>query len=1055
MKRIAEWAVRHPVPVNVLMVLFLIIGVSSAFDLKRELFPRFEIDQVRVMVAIDGSSTPDQVDRNIIQVIQPRIQFIDGVKQVNSTARENSATLMVEVESGYDSKEVKDEIKDEVDAITTLPDNAEVPRVTLLKHFDRTIQIAVYGEGATDLQLREVAEFVKSDLKLKGIASRVFLKNSRAHQLSIYLPPATLEAKGLSVDQVAKQIRDYNIEIGAGEIKTSRSDITIKGEGRKISADKIRTIPIHFSNGEFLSLGDLVGYDGIKDAFVEEDVISLYNGQRAAFISVERSESDDIIELCDAVRAYAETVNLPYGLQVETGQDLSMMVRDRLTLILRNGFTGLLLVLLVLALFLDWQIAFWAATGIAFSLIGSMAILYFTGNSINMLTLFGFLITTGIIVDDAIVVGESYFHGREKGLTPYRAAKETISAISLPVFAMMSTSVVAFIPLLFVSGLMGKFISIIPTVVISALVLSLLESLFILPCHLAHHANGKRTLLMRAIELLLLPVVFCVERIHPYVDRGLKFSIERFLLPSMKWAVHNRYATTIIFASIFVMLLGLIPAGIVKMAIFPRPDADLHVARIEFDKGTPDWIAAEQMARVENALNETAQSVVNRGDIHPLKSVFTSLKNGNGEVLIEMVSSENGRKISGREFVDLWRKKIPPLESVFSVDFSSSGAGPPVAAIEVWLSSRNTEQMREAEKASMAFLQSIEHVVDAASSNRPGAPTLQVELKQEFYNLPITEKQLISTLDNHYRGIEVDSFYRGDSEVEVYTLAVPDSRTDIAQLKNLILPGGLRVGQVANLTLTREEAEVQRVNGELTTTLTAEVDLTAGANAVDIRDTFEKEFLSGLSAQFPDVRWRYSGESQEGSEAMDSLVRGYIPALLVIYLILASVFHSYVQPLIIMLAIPFGFVGAIIGHLVMGFPFNLMSGFGIIALTGIAVNDSLVLIDFINRDIRSGSTVPDALVNGVSARFRPILLTSLTTIAGLGPILLETSFQAQFLIPMVTSITFGLLFTTLLIMILIPVGYVILLDVLSLNRRLFHGEQPLVEELVRNHRLEG
>lgn len=1051
--RISAWGIRNPVPTNLIMVIIIAMGIGSAFILKRELFPKFEIDKVEITVVMEGGSTPEQIDRNIIQIIQPRIQNVDGVKEINSMATEDMATLRIEVESGYDISEVKEEIRDEVDAIITFPEQALEPRIRILKHFEQAIRLAIFGKDATDLELREAAEFVKNDMRARGIVTRAELHAPRPLEMSITIPTKTLEAKGLTMEQVARQIRDYNFEITAGEIRAEQADIIIKGEGRKTTVDELRKIPIHFPNGEFLLLEQLAGYEGITDGFVEDNVIVEYNGQKASIITVEPTENEDIIDLCDGVRKYAEEIVLPHGLQTIAFADLSVFVRERLNLILRNGAMGLVLVLIVLSLFLEWRVAFWTAMGIAFSLVGACALLWAFGGTLNMLTLFGFLMTTGLIVDDAVVVGEAFFHRLQHGQPAKEAAMSAMDEVGYPVLAMVMTTLTAFLPLLAVSGLMGKFIRIIPSVIMAALVLSLLEALFILPSHLAHHCGQVMSGFLRLVRLILLPFIIAAGLIRPMVSNGLDWATKNILLPAVSFSVKHRYASLITFLGIIIFLVGLIPAGIIKTALFPRPDSETHALTIEFDKGTPITITERAMRKVVDAMNRTGKHFEERDGVMPIKEYFLEIGSqlpNKASLTVQLHSTEQGRLVTGQQFVDSWRQSIPDIPDLVSIEFQSVSAGPPSKPIVVWLTSRNQDALEDAEAMTIDYLNSIEGVVDVTTNNRPGALTVEVNLKPEFANLPITEEELLSTLAYTYQGFKVDTFYRGDNEIKTYVRAAPADRVGISQLKDLRLSNGMTVGQVADLRLTRAEAVINRINGERTTIISGDVDISSGANAMDIRKKLEDEFLKRLPQRIPEVRWAYSGESRDGSEAIESMLQGYYPALLIIYLILATIFRSYVQPLVIMIAIPFGFVGALVGHIVMDLPFNLMSGFGVVALTGIAVNDSLVLIDCINNAIRDGSTIDEALLKGSARRVRPILLTSLTTVAGMGPILFETSFQAQFLIPMVTSIVFGILVSTILILLFIPVGYSITLDAEQFVYRWIGGKKVTREDLVRD-----
>ncbi|MFT4554406.1 MAG: HAE1 family hydrophobic/amphiphilic exporter-1 [Chlamydiales bacterium] len=1037
--RIFKWGINNPVTVNLVMIIILFMGFSSAFDMKRAMFPEFTIDLVQITVIMEDGSTPDQIDKNIVQLIIPRIQNVDGVKEIRSTATDQSANIHVEVDTGYNPNLVKQDIKDEIDRIRHFPKKALDPQIIVVDMRHRAIQLAIYGKGTSDLDLRKAAESVKRDLQNKGIASKVEMFAPRPFEITVSLPTTILQAKGLSINSVSQQISQNSLEGIAGEIHTGLQNIVLKGEGRKTQVDNLGKIPIKFANGEFILLKDLAGPGGIRDNFSEDYILQEFNGNRAILININKTLNDDIIELCDRVREYSQTVTLPEGVHIHALHDMSVFVKDRLTLIVKNGLIGLVLIVIVLALFLEWQTAFWTSMGIGFSLIGALGFLYLGGESINMISLFAFLMTMGVIVDDAIVIGEGYFRKRQEGASAKDAALKVLNEVAKPVTAMMLTTIVAFIPLLFITGMMGKFIHVMPIVVITALVLSLFEALFILPVHLAHHCSSKPTPFMKVISYILRPIIYLSERFQPKIENYLTQFSDDYLNKAILLSVRNRYTTSVIFLAILIFLFGLIPAGIVKTSVFPQVDSDFHKVELEFDRGTSIKTTEIGIRSIEDSMLETGKYFERETGINPVQEYFTEIGaqgSHRGSLVVELKSIDLGRKTSGQAFLDKWRNSVPRIPNVASLEFGATSGGPRGKAIEILLSSDDSQALQKAEKATLSYLATIPNVVDINTSNLPGAQTVEVKLKSEFNNLPISEADLISVLTRTYQGVKVDTFYRNENEVNIYVRAKADERSNLLQMKNLYLDSGMTVEQVAIPMMKRDPGQIKRVNSSRTTMVFANVDLSSNANVAEIREQTEEEFLSTFAREHPQVTWSYSGEAKAGTETFNSMVKSYIPALLTIYLILATVFRSYLQPMIIMAAIPFSFVGAVLGHLIMGIPINLLSVFGIVGLTGIAVNDSLVLIDCINTHIQEGQSLEDALVKGTGRRLRPILLTSLTTIASMSPILLETSFQAQFLIPMVTSIVFGLISTTGLILILVPVGFAISNDLLIFSSKM-------------------
>lgn len=1032
--RILKWGVKNPVTINLIMTIILILGVGATFKIKREMFPHFSLDIIKITVVIEDGSTPDQIDRNVVQPLLAAIKNVDGIKEIRSSAKENFASLHVEISKGFDPHSVKQEIKDEIDGIENFPEKALDPKIIFIEHFEEAIRLAIFGKNVNDIDLRHTAEFVKRDLQNKGIVSQAEIFAPRPFEISIYLPTLMLQSKNLSIQEVAEQIKANSFESQTGEIRTETHNITLKSEARKTDAKSLGAIPIKFPNGEFILLKDLTGPEGIQDSFSENAIIQEYNGNRAVLVTIKKTMNDDIIDLCDKVRKYAQEATLPDGIEMQAIHDLSFFVKDRLNLIIKNGLIGLILVLFVLSLFLEWQTAFWTAMGISFSLIGALGFLYMGGGSINMISLFAFLMTMGIIVDDAIVIGEGYFHQKEKK-TSKNPAILTLKEVACPVVAMMGTTIVAFIPLLFISGTMGKFIFILPVVVIIALALSLFEALFILPAHLSHHCGEKTTSFMLVVSYIMRPFLFISKRLQPSVNKFLHRFNENILHPAVRLSVCHRYSTAIIFLGILIFLFGLIPAKIVKTSIFPDADADYHVAELTFDIGAPIEETEKAMRSVINALLKTGRQQEKDNGINPIHEYFFQVGvkgSHHALIVLELLSQDQGRKISGQDFLDIWRNNVPPLDNIASLEFSSAKAGPRGKPIEIIFSSEDEESLERAEKDALKYLSSIEGVVDINSSDLPGAETLRFKLKEEFNNLPLSEINLANAIAQIYQGIKIDTFYRKENEVKIYVRARPEERKKLAQIKRLKLSNNLTLEQATDSTLTRNAGEIKRVNSHRAIIVHANVNAGSHINAAEIRKQIEKEFLSPIVQKYANLNWSYSGEAKDGMEAFHSMLMGYIPALLTIYLILASLFRSYTQPIIIMLAIPFSFAGAIMGHFLMGLPISLLSLFGIVGLSGIAVNDSLVLIDCINVSLKKEKTLMEALLYASSRRLRPILLTSLTTIAGMAPILLETSFQAQILIPMVASIVFGLIATTFMIPILIPVGYVILEDILKI-----------------------
>lgn len=1039
--RVFQWGLNNPVAVNLIMALILLLGLGAAFQVKREMFPQFSIDIITVSVLVEDGSTPEQVDQNIVQLLLPAIKQVNGVKEMRSSASSGKAFVEIEVLDNFDAQIVKQNIKDEIDRIENFPEKTKEPKVVFLEQFDRAINVAIQGKNVSDLEIREAADFLKQSMQNHGIANEVEVFAPRSYEISIYIPTKTLEAKNLRLEDIAQQIRANNQEFQTGEIRTEKQNIILKSQSRKRDAERLGQIPIQITDDEWIYLQDLAGKDGIVDHFSESNIIREYSGKKAVILEVKKTSRDDIIDLCKRVRDFVEKTDLGPGIKAKAIHDISEFVKDRLSLIIRNGLSGLALIILILSIFLEWQTAFWTAMGIGFSLIGTLGFLYMGGQSINMISLFAFLMSMGIIVDDAIVMGEGYFHHKQHKKARQNPALMALREVAWPIVAMMCTTIIAFVPLLFVKGIMGKFIYVMPIVIITTLVLSLFEALFILPAHLAHHCGKEQTFFMRFLSVVLYPFILISKYGQPLSEKIVSAFAKNCLDPLIRICVYHRYAVALIFAALLISFFGLIPAGIVKTAVFPDSDPDFHIAEMKFDIGTPIEETEKSTRVLVQSLIKTANNFEKSHGVNPLNEYFFQIGHEGshaGFVMIELLSSDKGRNVSGRAFLDQWRMNTPQIPNIASLQFGAARGGPRGKPVEIIFYAEDASTLDKAKDEFIEYLKGIEGVVDIRSSQIPAAPTIEVQLKPEYQNLNLDEADLSRFIANNYQGIKVDSFYRNENEVKVYLRARPEERTDLWQLKEMHIPGKeMTLGQIAELKIVKEAGQIQRFNSRRALTVEANIEESLNINASEVRQKIEKEFLTKVK----DVSWSYSGEAEDGQEAFKSMFLGYIPALFAIYWILASLFRSYIQPIIIMAAIPFSFIGVIAGHYIMGLPLTIISVFGIVALTGIAVNDSLVLIDYINE--HREQKLIDTLVKASCRRFRPILLTSLTTIASMAPILSETSFQAQILIPMVVSIVFGLISTTFLILLLIPVAYMIVEDLLNYTKRVLGSKKSV------------
>ena len=925
--------------------------------------------------------------------------------------------------------------------------------------------------------LRELTERIREDLIALPAVSQAEVKAAKNYQIDVEIKEETLREHELTLSEVSRLIRQHNLELPAGTIKTESQDVLIKGKDKSLTGEGIAELPVLTQpGGTVLIVGDL---GVVRDDFDDTTAITRVDGKPAMVVSVERTSKEDIIAITDAVKEYVESKELPAGYELTYWGDRSEEVRGRLDLLKRNGLQGLVLVFVVLAVFLELRLAFWVALGIPISMLGACIVLILTGQTLNMLSSFAFLMALGIVVDDAIVIGENIYSHRQMGKQFMRAAVEGTVEVLPSVIASITTTVIAFMPLLYVAGVMGKFIAVMPVAIIAMLVISLFESAFILPCHLAHGeghvevssepfrfidwARGIRSewptvlswtlggiLMGIAVVLTLLTspfrYVYRVSRTaNEAVERMLNGFTNRVYLPVLRFGLKDPASIVSGAGIILVLAVGVVLLKLVPFNIFPKLDNNTIQAIVTFPDGTPGRVTEAALKRLEDAAVEVQNDYIARGgeefiDIKRLTVGEVKAQGGPGQsneaqgghlgaVTLELFESGQ-RKITSAEIIALWRKEVDNLPGVESLSFGGVNMGPGGTPIEFKLLARsdNVQALEAAVEKCKARLAKYPGVFDVTDDSRPGKWEFQIRLKERAKALGVTLDEVTKTVRASYYGDEVMRLQRGRHEVKLMVRYPREDRRSLADFDQIRVRTAegveLPLTELADVKVERGYSEINRVNQLRSITISADINEAEG-NARDVVREMQKSYMPELLAEFPGVSVRWEGQQEQTVESMQSLMVGSLVALVAMFVLLTLQFTSYFQPLLIMAVIPFGIVGAIIGHLVMGLPLTLFSFFGLVALTGVVVNDSIVLIDFINHRVQDGMPVKDALIDAGQRRFRPVLLTSVTTIAGLLPILLETSFQAQILIPMATSLCFGLMLATVLVLLLVPTFYLI------------------------------
>ncbi len=1040
MRTLLKAFTRNTVFANIMLTLFLVVGGIASSKMVRETFPEFSLDYISVVVPWPGAD-PEDVEEGISRKIEESIEGIEGIKTYTSTSGESAGSVLIEVDDRYDTAIVKEKVRNEVDAISTFPLEAEKPITEEVTLRAEVLMVALAGESLTERQLKEWAEQVKEEIQLLDQVSQVQIMGAREYEIGIEVSESRLREYGLTFSYVSNAIRQSSMNLSGGTVRTAGEDIRLRTVGRKYTGDELAKIVVLASpDGDVVTLDRIATID---DGFSEDNVISRLNGKPAISIAVLKTQEEDALAIAESVRAYVamNERSLPEGLEMRVWNDTSTMLEGRISLLVRNGIIGLILVFFILWLFLDVRLSFWAGMGMPISITGALGIMWIVGATINMVSLFGLIMVLGIIVDDAIVVGESIYVARKRGLGPLDAAVEGTREVFLPVVAAVTTTIVAFIPLAFVGGIMGKFIAIVPVVVISCLVISLVECLILLPAHLNHlpdpnarsNDNGKRPHIAR--------------RIHALANVGLEWLINQVYAPFIRWALRWRYVCLAAAVSTILVTGGLITSGIAKFEVFPSLDSDTLTATVEFPDGTPFSVTQDAVIQLENALarivdreTTTSGDPLIRNTFSLVGSIITEgpprYGNNLGAIRVELLESQE-RGIFFEDLAADWEEEVGDLPGVISLSVTGMEAGPPGAAIEIWLQGHDMETLKRAATEVKDKLASYDGVYQIQDDFRPGKNELKFTLKPEARVLGLTVSDLARQVNAGYFGEEAFRLQRGRDDIRVRVRYTEEERTQIAELeqRRIRTPQGVEIPlySIANIEYGAGLANIKRTDGMRRVAVTAEVN-TAVANTDEIVAAMEEEFFVDLQKHYPGMVVNFQGEKRKTQDSLGSLWIGFLVAMLGVYSIIATIFRSYVQPMVIMVTVPFGIIGAILGHLAMGFNLSMMSMFGMVALSGVVVNDAIVLIECINGYIARGMPLREAIWQGGVRRFRAIFLTTISTCGGLTPLILEKDIQAQFLVPMAVSLAAGVAFATLLTLILIPCLLLILNDF----RRLFY-----------------
>ena len=1051
-----RWFANNPVAANLLMILLLLGGSAGAYLTNQEEFPSFDIPAVIVNVPYLGAA-PIEVEKGVCVRIEEAIEGVEGVKKVVGDATEGMCAVFAEMEIDADEILVLNEIKSRVDGINSFPQETEKPIVSKLTIARRVVQVAVSGD-ADERLLKEIARDLRDELAAVEGISQVSVDYIRPYEISVEVSEQTLRAYGITLDQVSRAIRQSSLDMPGGTIRSRSGEILIRTTGQAYYGDEFADVVVLTRNdGTRVMLSDIAD---IRDTFQEGDLMAEFNGARAVMVNVSQVGSEDLIQIAkDAQQVVADYQRqLPPGVTTDIWINTSLELQERMSVLTRNAGGGLLLVLLILALFLQFRLAMWVAIGIPVALMGTLAFLPGMDITISTMTVMGFILVLGIVVDDAIVVGERVYGHEQMGKSRLDAAVEGTWEVSVPVIFGVLTTIAAFLPLILVQGRMAEFFSPIGWVVIFALICSIIESQLILPSHLAHRSTKVATAglskkwndfqgrLANALES------FSRNRYQPFVG----------------WVVQWRYAAASVCLGLLIIALAMILSGRVVFGFFPAVEGNRVYAGLEMPEGVSAETTLEAARRIELAAQRINEEMTRElGLTQPMvKNTLVSVgqevdRNGPGrpmtagrsniaEVVIDLVVLEERNNLSAKVVANRWREAVGPIPDAVKLRFDADtySTGAPIA---YQLRGDDVDELRRAAEELKAELSRFNGVFDISDSFRSGKQEVQLALLPEARNLGLTLSDLANQVRGAFYGAEAQRIQRGQDDVRVMVRFPEAERKSIGNLEDMYIrtPSGSQVPfySVAQFDIGRGFSRINRLDGKRQVEVRADVDRTA-VTPEEVSAAIRSELLPQFRQRYPNIDVQLGGEQEERAEALGGLAIGSLFSLVIIYGLLAIPLRSYLQPLVIMSVIPFGAVGAITGHYVLNEQLMFFSALGIVALSGVVVNASLVLVDYANRQRREGMSAIEAILFATSIRFRPIILTSVTTFVGLIPLMSTSTPATAPFLPMAISLAWGVLFATVITLLLVPCLYLMVEDVVELGpkvRQWLSGEkgQPL------------
>ena len=1031
------WFAKNHVAANLLMFLIIAFGVVSSFTIRKQTTPDFELNMIQVQVPYLGAA-PQEVEEGVVIKVEEAIQDIQGIVEIYSRATEGSGNVTIEVASGEDINEILTEVKTRVDAISTFPALTEKPIIFKQEVPIPVILLSVTGD-LNEYARKEIGLEIRDDLMRIPAINQVQILGDRDYEISIEVSEHILRQYGLTMSEISQAIRASSVDMPGGAIRTEGGDILLRTEGQVYTGHEYAQLVLRtYPDGTRLTLGDIAT---IQDGFVETNGYARYMGQPATSMQVTAIGQQNELTTAAAVRAYVADKQeaLPDGVNIEVWVDRSFYLQDRLDMMFTNMLQGALLVCLILSLFLRMKVAGWVLVGIPIAFFGAMWLMPHGPwpVSINMISLFGFILVLGIVVDDAIIIGESIY---AKIQADGHTLDNTISGarrVAVPATFGVLTTIAAFAPMLFVGGIVGPFFEAMSVVVIFCLLFSLVESKLILPTHLAHvriKPVDEADLFNPVRRIGFFErIPRSLTKIQCRAQRGLQSLINEWYAPTLLKALRNRGLTVSVFAAVLILTVGIMNSSITRVVLFPDLPSDFIQVQMTMQNGTAPAVRDSALDHLEQVVFDINDEYVaeHPGEPEPIDHLIVFTNGDAAGVIFAELYRGDDRPLSSDELIGMWRDRTGEIPGMKELTFSGAeniGGGAPLSFN---LTGNNLVVLEKAARALEDKLAEYTGIFDIRNSSNSGGQEIRLEIKPEAEALGLTMSSLGRQVRQAFYGEEAQRIQRGQSELKVMVRYPLEDRRSIADLENMRIrtPEGAEVpfSSVAEVSFGQAYSSITRQNRKRAVTVSADIDEETVEPGEIIEDLAEN-YIPELLSRYPGVEYGLEGSSLEEFEFVRNITVASIAAMFLIYALIAIPLHSYVQPLIIMSVIPFGMIGAVGGHIIMGKALSMFSLFGLIALAGVVVNDSLILIDFINKARQKGVDRYEAVVRSGKERFRPIVLTSLTTAAGLMPIMLETSFQAQFVIPMAISLSFGILFATVITLFLIPSLYLLQQD---------------------------